>query len=386
MRNWGLLSGIAAHHEVSLLSFAEQGQHVHPTLAQACVEVGTVQVPARTRRQRVMTLATSSIPDMGWRLWSVDYARLLNEWLQAKAFDIVQVEGIELARYAVQAAANAHQPKWVFDDHNCEYVLQQRNHERDRRAVKRWHASAYSLVQWRRLKVFERAAMRAAQATLCVSPEDRDALVRLDPAQRPVVIPNGIDVASYATFQPALAGSDADAAGPVLVFSGKMDYRPNIEAALWFGERVLPLIKRAVPDVRWLLVGQKPDARLDVLRSDPAITVTGAVDDIRDYIGRASVYVAPLLAGGGTRFKLLEAMSMRKPIVSTTVGAEGFAAVTGRELMLADSADSFAAAVVDLLANGQARAALSGRGYDLVRTMFDWRVIVPRLEAVYAGL
>ena len=392
MRNWGLINGVAHMHKVSLLSFHE-GTGVHPTLAATCECVVTVPMPRRTWRKRLTTLVTSPIPDMGWRLWSPVFDQRLKQLLAEHHFDIVQVEGIELARYLPNLRArpqsgssrgDPHIVKWIFDDHNCEYILQQRNHERDRGNPRRWHASAYSLVQWQRLKMFERRAMCSADATLCVSPEDQLALIRLDGAQHPVIIPNGIDVVGYESFAPATRADPLKP--PTLVFSGKMDYRPNIEAALWFGAHVLPRIQHSVPDVRWILAGQKPDPRLDVLRANPAIEITGAVDDIRDYIARADVYVAPLLAGGGTRFKLLEAMSMRKPIVSTTVGAEGFAVTNGEQLLLADSAEAFAACVIDLLRNPQRRAALAERGLELVKSKFDWSTIVPQLEDVYTSV
>lgn len=387
MRNWGLLSGVARRHDVWLLSFDDRpdaGDRIPEALSQACAGVAAFPVPGRGGLARLKTLATSGLPDMAWRLWSPDFAAQFAAWRDQHAFDVVQVEGIELARYVLDpplAAGRA--PKVVFDDHNCEYLLQRRAFETDLRNPSRLHAAAYSFAQWRRLREFERRACDAADAVLCVSPQDAAHLQALDPAIRPTVVFNGIDVEAYAAGQNNHA---APPGPPSLVFTGKMDFRPNIDAMLWFGLEVFPRIKRAVPATRLYIVGQQPHARLDVLRSDPNITITGAVDDVRPHIERAQVYIAPLRVGGGTRFKLLEAMALRKAIVTTTLGCEGFDVAHGDHMLIADTADAFAAAVIQALRDPGLRARLGAAANDFVRRTYDWSAIVPVLDRVYQGL
>jgi polysaccharide biosynthesis protein PslH len=386
LRNWGILSGLARNHEVWLLSFDEQAGDsaaaLAPELQAACRQVAVFPVPGRSTSARLRTLVTSSLPDMAWRLWSPAFAARFNEWTSAQSFDVIQIEGIELARYALQSAIENPQSKIVFDDHNCEYLLQRRAFETDLRQPRRWHAAAYSFVQWQRLRAFERRIARRAGATLVVSPQDAAALRLLDPNLQPHVIFNGIDVASYAAVPQREVGGE----GAVLVFTGKMDFRPNVDAMLWFAHEVFPRIRQEMPQARVLVVGQRPSPRLGVLRADPAFTITGAVDDVRPYIAQSDVYIAPLRVGGGTRFKLLEAMAMQRAIVSTTLGCEGFDVASGRELAIADARADFAAAVVSLLRDGVARRAMGRRALDFVSASYDWRVIVPKLEQVYASL
>jgi glycosyltransferase involved in cell wall biosynthesis len=131
-------------------------------------------------------------------------------------------------------------------------------------------------------------------------------------------------------------------------------------------------------------VGQRPHARLDVLRADPAITITGAVDDTRPYIAAASVYIVPLRMGGGTRLKLLEALSLQAPIVSTTLGAEGFAVTSREQLLLADDAASFAQSIVELIEDRARAQSLGAAGRLFAVQHYDWRSIVPKFEAVYS--
>jgi glycosyltransferase involved in cell wall biosynthesis len=164
-----------------------------------------------------------------------------------------------------------------------------------------------------------------------------------------------------------------------------MDFRPNVDAVLWFTRYVLPLIQAQVPDVHFVVVGQRPHRRLDVLLDNPAVTLTGRVEDPRPYIAEATVYVVPLRMGGGTRFKVLEAMAMGVPLVSTRLGAEGFPVTHERELFLADEPSEFAAAVVGLLHAPEQRARLAREGRAFVQRQYDWRVIVPRVETVYAS-
>ncbi len=166
-----------------------------------------------------------------------------------------------------------------------------------------------------------------------------------------------------------------------LVFTGTMDFRPNVDAVLWFAREVLPLIKRDVPDAHFVIVGQRPHARLAGLRSDPAIVITGGVEDTRPYITGASVYVIPLRMGGGTRFKLLEALALHAPCVSTTLGAEGFEVVSGRELVLADDAAAFARATVELIRQPEQGRAMGGVGRSFAEK-YDWRYIVPNAGAI----
>ncbi len=131
------------------------------------------------------------------------------------------------------------------------------------------------------------------------------------------------------------------------------------------------------------MVGQKPPERLRRLHGRQGVVVTGAVEDPRPYIAAAAVYVAPLRMGGGTRFKLLEAMALSRPIVSTTLGAEGFAVQSGRELLLADAPADFAAAVLRLLEAPAAAQTLAQAGRAFAEASYDWNAIIPKLEAAY---
>jgi polysaccharide biosynthesis protein PslH len=393
IRNYNLIAELARRHTIDLLSFLAPGESLAPDnpLHTICRRVAVTPQPLRSSRQRMRDTLLSGLPDMALRLESRAMRNLVATWAGDAAYDIVQVEGIELAQYGMQIAGRTSghtggdRPALVFDDHNCEYLLQQRSAFTDLGRISRLPAAAYSLVQWQKLRRYEAAILRAADATVAVSAADKAALQTLVPATRIVVVSNGIDLDVYqpSSVMPATAA-------PKLVLTGKMDYRPNIDAALWFGREVLPLIVQHEPAVRFQIVGLNPHPRLDELRNQPNIEITGAVDDTRPYIQGAAVYVIPMRVGGGTRFKALEAMACAKAIVSTPLGVEGIQVQDGQEMLIRESAAQFAAGVLDLIADLRRGADLQQRlgaaGRRFVELHYSWRAIVPALEHVYTNL
>ncbi len=382
LRNYNLIAGLAARHEIDLLSFADSVPAVSP-LERQCRRVVTVPVPHRSNWRRALDTVLSPWPDMGLRLWSSAFEQQLVTWLKDSAYDVIQVEGLELARYALAPSRFVNKgggrPLIVFDDHNAEYLLQKRMADAEITA-RGWNAGAvYSSIQWRKLRNFERQVCCQSDRVACVSAADALALQQLDLTLKTHVIPNGVDTDFYRREKV----TPIDLPPHSLVFTGTMDFRPNVDAMLWFAREVLPLIQRPVPDVHVYIVGQRPHARLDVLRGDPAITLTGAVDDTRPYIIAADVYIVPLRIGGGTRLKLLEALALQAPIVSTTLGAEGFEVTGGEQLLLADEAATFAQAIVELIDDRARAQALSAAGRSFAVQRYDWRSIVPQFEEVY---
>jgi polysaccharide biosynthesis protein PslH len=421
MRNWGLVSNLAERHEVGVLSFASppsipphrggrkkesalsapsQGEgntrlppshlggdaplpppHLGGDRGGAqTVRVEIVEPPTRSLRTRLRDMLTTSEPDMALRLVSDAYARRLADWLAQETFDVVHIEGIEMAPYLDVLEAAQPRPLIIFDDHNCEYLLQKRAFLTDLRIPSRWLGAVYSFIQWQRLLDYEAQACHRADRVLAVSQADATALHRLIPDAAVTVAPNGIDTRTY---RPEISNLQSPTPENTLVFTGTMDFRPNVDAVLWFAQEVLPRIRAQVENVRFFAVGQRPHRRLDVLRGDPVVTLTGFVEDTRPFIADAAVYVVPLRMGGGTRFKILEALAMGKAVVSTTLGAEGFPVTHGLELLLADEAEDFAQAVISLLNAPGKRASLGRAGRAFVEARYDWRVIVPLVEQAY---
>ncbi len=394
IRNYNLISELAHNHTVDLLTFLAPGEKLTTDnpLNKICRTALAAVQPERTLAHRGRDTLTRRLPDMALRLESDEMRSLTRQLVEANAYDIVQTEGIEMAQYGAlareRAADRGIRTAWVFDDHNCEYLLQKRSATTDLRNPSRWVAAAYSLAQWQKLESYERQICRQADAVVAVSPADAEALQALVPDLEVTVVSNGIDLDLYPYVgSPDVGAEAANGASPNLVFTGKMDYRPNIDAALWFGQNVLPLIRKDRDDVRFQIVGMNPHPRLDELRANPAIEITGMVPETISYIQNSAVYVIPMRVGGGTRFKALEAMASGKPIVTTSLGVEGIPVKDEQELMFADTPEAFADAVLHLLQEDEVTRAkrhelgLSARAF--VESHYGWQQIVPRLEALY---
>ncbi|HLF27970.1 MAG TPA: glycosyltransferase family 4 protein [Anaerolineae bacterium] len=382
LRNYNLIAGLAARHAIDVLTFADAEQAAaarSSPLAELCRRIDSVPPPARSMLARALTTLGSPLPDMALRLWSPHFAERLTAWLRERSYDIIQIEAIEMARYGLLARQAAPRSQLVFDDHNAEWLLQRRTYEAERQ-LHGWSIGAlYSLIQSWKLKRYERSICRAADRVLAVSAADAAAIRQLDPRLQPTVVTNGVDTQHY---RPG-AVAPIDFGAPALVFSGTMDFRPNVDAALWFAERVLPKVHASIPAATFVIVGQRPHARLDVLRGRADVRITGAVDDVRPYIAGATVYVAPLRMGGGTRLKVLEALALGAPIVSTSMGVDGFDVAHEREVVIADDPDRFAAEVVRTIEDADRRRVLRECGRRYVEAAYDWKAIVPKLEEVY---
>jgi glycosyltransferase involved in cell wall biosynthesis len=152
-----------------------------------------------------------------------------------------------------------------------------------------------------------------------------------------------------------------------------MDWLPNQDGIRFFTEQVMPRIKQAVPGVTLTVVGRNPHPSLiEMSKRDSRVIVTGRVEDVRPYVDRAAAYIVPLRIGGGTRLKIYEAMAMEKAIVSTTIGAEGLPVRDGFDLLLADTPEDFADAVVRVLSDKDFAASLGTQSSRLVRERFGW--------------
>jgi glycosyltransferase involved in cell wall biosynthesis len=167
-----------------------------------------------------------------------------------------------------------------------------------------------------------------------------------------------------------------------LVFTGSMDWMPNEDAIVWFTEAILPLVRAQVPDVTLTVVGRNPPVRVQALgERDPSVRVTGRVDDVRPYVERSAVFVVPIRIGGGTRLKIYEAMAMERPVVSTTVGAEGLPVRDGVDAVLADEPQAFADAVVALLRHPARARAIGQEAAAVVRARYGWGAVAADFAA-----
>jgi glycosyltransferase involved in cell wall biosynthesis len=375
LRVYGILHGLhAAGHHVTLMAFHDGDTAPDQTpLARLCDRVITLPTPVRSKRERIIDLLTTPQADIARRFYSAAFATELTRLAQECDFDLIQFEAIEIACYLPIIKALNLRAKLVFDTFNAEADLQRRIYEIERANLKRLPAAAYSWMQSRRIARYEGDLCRMADAVIAVSPEDAALLDAYRPDKRVSIVPSGIFVDDYAATEATNLPKNA------LVFTGKMDYRPNMDAVQWFAAEILP----SIPNAHLVIVGQKPHPIIAHLAQQPNITLTGFVPSVQPYLQAADVYIAPLRMGSGTRLKLLEAMASGCAIVATSTAASGLSDTAKSAMVIADTETDFAQAVIQLLGDTPRRNTLGEQARAAVRAEYDWSVLIPRLLNVY---
>jgi glycosyltransferase involved in cell wall biosynthesis len=297
------------------------------------------------------------------RFWSAAAAETVRRAAAEKSLDLLQVEYQQM----VPLAAGIHAKTSVLDLHNVESALVD-SYAQARRGFEaaglRAEAVALRRMERRTIKRFDHVAI--------VSEQERK---RLPEGVRSVLVcPNGRDPSAVLPPAP----------DPTVAFVATMGWRPNIDAALWLGRDIWPLVVAQVPQARLLLVGRDPAPSVLALARDN-LQVTGTVPDVTPYLAESRVVVAPLRAGGGTRLKLMEALDVGRPVVATSVGCEGAEDLVGRGVVVADTAKSLADAIASLLLDPARASELGQAGHDAVSAEHTWdRALAPLLQAVRA--
>jgi glycosyltransferase involved in cell wall biosynthesis len=371
-RHYHLLRELLKRHDISVLSVGtnEQREAFLLHFGDVCRRVFFVdnRVP---RSFRVLTRFLRTVAGRSaLRLAGVRRLQKAIDGLMAETdFDLIFCSIPFLASCALSRGVPV-----ISDTHNVEWLVL---HRSCCETPSLWR-KAYYFLQSRHTRREETALASRVQAMLTTSECDRDIFKKSVPSQRFFVIPNGLDLQAY-------PGSSFRPEAQTLLFTGLMSYYPNEHGITWFLDEIFPRILGAVPQTRIVVAGAHP-SRLLRKRNSRHVTVTGYVEDVRPYFARAEIFVVPLRIGGGTRVKILEAMAMGRPVVSTTIGCEGLDVVHGESLLIGDTPQEFANAVVRLLQDKSFRDLLASRAAALVRAQYSWEKIGPKLDdAVHAA-
>ena len=284
---------------------------------------------------------------------------------------LVLLDGIRTAEYGVLLRQHGFGGRVLLNEHNVEYDLIDRQRVHTKRLGKRLELRVRS---WRLRKVESRLS-QYADACLALSTNDRDHLARLNPGFHCELVPPAVDLAR---FQPA----DHPGASPEVLFIGSCHWPPNLDGLEWFTRDIWPRIRAGIPDARLTVVGRGPP---DWLAQVEGARAEGYVPDERPYYARARVVIVPLRFGSGVRIKILNALAMARPVVSTSLGAEGIAVVSGQSIELADSPESFADRTLALLKTPAAAAAIGAAGHAVCQAWYAPEAVDRRLRGVIAG-
>jgi glycosyltransferase involved in cell wall biosynthesis len=282
--------------------------------------------------------------------------------------DVIHAHLIRMAPYAIEYAET---PK-VLDI--CDSMTL--NYERFLTYRRDLAAPVYRHEQ-KRTRAYETTVPAMFDASVVISPHDRDFILGLNSDASLSIVPNGVD---FEYFVPSAEGRDPD----LIAFMGTMSYFPNVDAAKWFAADILPIIKRTLHQAEFYIVGSNPASDIERLDNDKAITVTGFVDDVRPYVAPASVFVCPIRAATGLNNKVIEAMAMGLPVVATPGACEGIGVTPGKDILLAEQPMDFAEAVISLMTDTGLNQRIGKAGREFVMENFSWQHAGDKLRQVYA--
>ena len=376
IRSFQILKQLARAHEITLFTFypAHPGD-LHPQGADIFSKVVSVPLPLPPRRSlaeyaRYARMLMAGRPFTIDKYFSPEVRRRYATLHESSTFDLIVCDFLTPAPLIDWQAPP---PKILFT-HNVEAQVWQRH----ARIASNPFVSLACRLESRALARAERHYVQLADHVLTVSENDRACFAPFVDPPRISVIPTGVDT-EY--FQP-MPGPEQPGA---TVFTGSMDWMPNEDGVTYFVGRILPLVRREIPEAQFWAVGRRPPRRLLALAS-AHVVVTGAVEDIRPHLAKAAVCVVPLRSGSGTRIKIFEAMAMGKAVVSTSLGAEGLPVRHGENIILADDPADFARQVVDLLRDPRRRAQLGVAARQLVAQSYGWPAVAAYFDRVMRGL
>ena len=380
-RTHGLLSNLAKSHDLAALVLHDHDDTPNasgPAMRSYCQEVTFVRNPhvaGGWGRRALQARSWLSRRSYQRHLFAVPaFQAALDHVLGSRRFDVIFVCLPYLAHYRLRRSPpGTRAPAVVIDSHDIGYDLARQVAMSRAPLGQRVHAR----FNWPKLAREELAAYNTADGVCVCSVADQKRLAADAPSATTVVIPNAADVEH---LQPRRNDPAPD--GRTVLFFGLLATVPNVDGVRYFLREIWPLITAARPDARFVVIGADPAPAI-LAHAGPGVTILGPVDDLRPHLSAAAVVVVPLRLGSGTRLKILEAWAMARPVVSTSLGAEGLGAVPGRHLLIADDPREFASSVLRVLGGPGFAGELGRAGRALVTERYSWRAAAGALDGFF---
>jgi len=394
IRSFHEVKGLAERgHEVHLLAFADDPHDLRPEskseLSKLCKTIGIHPLKKRIARLKALASLLYGDPFTLGYFSSRAMRRDMHQVLADIRPQVIVVYSSSMAQYV----PTAFDTRTVLDMIDVD--------------SEKWgdYARAYSLplswvyaIEARRLSAYEQTIIRRFARTVITTARELETLLQAtaEPAVRARVqtLESGVDLERFRTdgVGTDFRVSESDrrfldrGRGPLVVFTGAMDYHANVDGARYFAVEVLPLVRLRVPDAEFMVVGSNPTAAVRRLGEISGVTVTGTVDDVLPFMAAATVCVAPLRIARGVQNKILEAMSMSRAVVSTSEAAAGLSVVSGQDLVVADGPDAFARAVVNVIGDSEARARLGENARRFVERHHNWEDTLERFTQLITSV
>jgi len=360
-------------HKITLLSITSiQGNDISELMEYCNVE--TVIVDTSNSYAGMLLNLFSRVPYTISKYHNKLVLEKLEKLLRKNQFDVVHVDHLHMAYYGIFAKERFGLPI-VLREHNVESTIWERYY----REASNLFVKSYARLQFEKVYKYESRIVGDFDRCFAITEKDRERIERMNSRARVSVVPAGVDISYFCPM-------DVPMEPYSIVSVASMDWPPNVEGILWFTAKIWPLVKQEIPQAAVYVVGKNPPPEIKKLASEEGIVVTGFVDDVREYMARATVLVVPLRTGGGMRIKILNALAMGKAVVSTSVGCEGIDVENNKNIYIADTEEEFAQRIIELLKDKGKREELGGEGLKLVREKYRWERIAEQIEAGYENI
>jgi len=366
VRAYHFLRLLNLRHDITLVTPISYplGRRAQEAVACLCKRWIPVPVSRREATWNLNRFVRSSLPLQVLYFCPPILEKTVQKLVREESFDLIHVQ---LARMAPAVTGIDHIPK-VLD-----FIDALSLNMRRRARLEHWPLRWIFQLEAERMSRYEQELVSSFDLQIISSPADKEAIGAHESLY---VVPNGVNIEDFPY-------NEDERDDKIIVFTGRMSYFPNAEAAVYFATRVFPIILQEDPDARFLIIGAAPPRTVRRLARLPGIEVTGYVPRIQDYLKRATVAVAPMRAGTGIQNKVLEAMASGTPVVATRYALGGIEAVDGEHLLVAENAEGLAEQVVRLLKDPALRLRLARNARQLVEEKYTWEQAVAMLEEVY---
>ena len=367
IRSFHILKYLAARHEVHLVCWADGASEIQAAdkLKELIPNMWCVRFQPKKQRMDMLKALVSGKPLSVHYFYAAELKKQVDEVLQKTKFDALFVYSSNMAEYVLDANI----PNRIIDF--CDLDSEKFNQYSDiYKPPKSWLCK----FEGRRLGRYEEKVARKFDHVFFINPIERHLFSNGHDDRKTSVLSNGVDLNHYfgddLPDDPAKRTLDGDVS---IVFTGSMDYIPNIDAATWFAKSVFPKIKAIIPEAQFHILGRNPAKNVRKLNNpERSVFVSGYVEDLRTRIKEATVFVAPMRIARGMQTKILEAMACGVPVVTSKASAKGIGAWPGREVLVADTEAEFAKQVLILLLNHKMHEGLRKRAFEFLKQKFNW--------------
>lgn len=371
IRTYNLLKNLAKKHKITLASFirSDHEKKYLKELAPFCQKVIIFKRRKAWSLINIILAALTPFPFLVSIYFDIRVRKKIKEELEQEQYNLIHAETF----YVMPNIPSTHIPIFLVEQ-TIEYLV----YQRFVKGLPLWiiFFKPFLLIDVAKIKWWERYYWKKAKRLATMSAEDQQFIQNLEPGLKVDIIANGVDIEYFAKIQ------KRKPAQPTVLFVGQFKWLPNRDATKFLVKKIWPQIKKKISNARLWIVGRNPPEDILNFASDD-IRVDGGVDDIRTAYGATDVLLAPIRNGRGTKYKILEAMATKTPIIGTKLAVEGINIANGKEALVAESAEELADQTVRVLKDPKLGQQLATAAYQLVKSQYNWKIISDKLDRVY---